>query len=399
MELGAEEAGAQRAAADDAAHASARFAAARRPKVALVHYWLVNMRGGERVLEALCELFPDADIFTHAYDPAAIAPVITRHKVTTSFIGKLPGAVRHYQKYLPLMPMALEELDLSAYDLVISSESGPAKGVITRPDALHVCYCHSPMRYAWDHYHLYRRHAGLIRRLVMPLAMHRLRQWDVTSAARVDHFIANSSFVAQRIRKYYRREADVVFPPVDVARFAASLTPGEGYLLVGELVHYKRVDLAIAAFNAMEKPLTIVGDGEERTRLERSAGPTVTFKGRLPDAELQAAYAACRALIFPHEEDFGIVPVEAMAAGRPVIAYGRGGVRDSVIDGQTGLFFQEQTVPALIAAVEQFENETGRFDAGRIADHAAGFSRDIFKAKIVENLKGLGHPALAGLFG
>ncbi|HXZ68679.1 MAG TPA: glycosyltransferase, partial [Alphaproteobacteria bacterium] len=205
------------------------------------------MRGGERVLEALCELFPDADVYTHVYDPAAISERIKAHKIRTTFVAKLPGARRHYRKYLPLMPLALEELDLSAYDLVISSEAGPAKGVITRPDALHVCYCHSPMRYTWDLYHTYRQSAGALTKLMMSPLLHGMRLWDVSSAARVDHFIANSAFVASRIRKYYRRDADVVFPPVDVDTCHPGPS-GEQYLLVSELVPYKRVDLAIQAF-------------------------------------------------------------------------------------------------------------------------------------------------------
>jgi len=364
----------------------------RRPKVALIHYWLIRMRGGERVLEALCEMFPEADIFTHAYDPAEISDRIKQHKISTTFIGRLPGATRHYQKYLPLMPLALEELDLSDYDVVISSESGPAKGVVTRPDALHICYCHSPMRYAWDHYHLYRQKAGRLTRLAMPVLMHGLRQWDVASAARVDHFIANSSFVASRIRKYYRRDSDIVHPPVDVDAFAISNEVSDAYLLVGELVAYKRADLAIAAFTKMGKRLIVIGDGEERRRIGEGAGPTIEFMGRAPQEVLRRAYATSRALIFPNEEDFGIVPVEAMAAGRPVIALGRGGALDSVVEGETGLFFREQTVDALIAAVERFEAEQIRFVPERIAAHARRFSLGAFKHGITQSLSGLGHP-------
>jgi glycosyltransferase involved in cell wall biosynthesis len=391
---------AQRPALQDPA-AAPRWSVAlnRPPRVALIHYWLVRMRGGERVLEALAEMFPAADIFTHVVDPEALSDTLKRHSIKTTFISRLPGATRHYQKYLPLMPLALEELDLSAYDVVISSESGPAKGVVTRPDALHVCYCHSPMRYVWDHYNLYRQRAGLISRLAMPAAMHGLRMWDVASAARVDHFIANSSFVSQRIRKYYRRESDIVHPPVDVEAFACNEAPSAAYLLVGELVAYKRADLAIAAFTKMGKRLVVIGDGEERRRVQQGAGPTIEFKGRASPETLRAAYASCRALIFPNEEDFGIVPVEAMAAGRPVIALGRGGALDSVIDGETGLFFREQTVDALIAAVERFEAEQSRFVPARIAAQAGRFSRSAFKSGIARSMSGLRHPYADALFG
>jgi glycosyltransferase involved in cell wall biosynthesis len=365
-------------------------AAKARPKVALVHYWLVTMRGGERVLEALCELFPEADIFTHVYDPSAISSVINSHRVRTTFIGRLPGAIRHYRNYLPLMPLALEELDLSAYDLVISSEAGPAKGVITRPDALHVCYCHSPMRYAWDQYHVYRRSAGRLAKLLMGPLMHHMRLWDVTSAARVDHFIANSAFVASRILKYYRRDADVIFPPVDVGSFSESAEIGEHYLFVGELVPYKRVDLAVEAFTRMGRKLVIIGDGDQRRKLERKAGPSVEFKGRVSPAELRNAYSTCRALIFPGEEDFGIVPVEAMASGRPVIAFGRGGALETVIDGETGVFFYEQTVAALIASVKDFETRQAEFDSHRAILQAQSFSADVFKARMIKALKAWG---------
>jgi glycosyltransferase involved in cell wall biosynthesis len=367
--------------------------------VALIHYWLIRMRGGERVLEALCEMFPEADIFTHVVDPDAISPTLKRHRIRTTFIAKLPGAKRHYQKYLPLMPLALEELDLSDYDIIISSESGPAKGVVTRPDALHVCYCHSPMRYAWDHYHLYKKKAGRLTRLVMPPLMHQLRIWDVASAARVDHFIANSAFVASRIRKYYRRDSDIVHPPVDVEAFAPAPTQSDAYLLVGELVAYKRADLAIAAFTKMGKRLIVIGDGEERQRVQQGAGANIEFLGRASFDRLREAYASCRALIFPNEEDFGIVPVEAMASGRPVIALGRGGARDSIVEGETGLFFEEQSVDGLIAAVERFEAERGRFSTPRIVEHARRFSREAFKSHMRKSLAALHHPYADTLIG
>ncbi len=355
-------------------------------RVAIIHYWLVTMRGGERVLERLLELFPEADIFTHVYDPAAMSATIRAHRVRTSFIQKLPGAKKHYQAYLPLMPMALEQLDLRGYDLVISSESGPAKGVITAPDALHLCYVHSPMRYLWDHYHDYRDEAGWLKRAVMPVLCHGLRQWDTSSAARVDRVLANSRFIRHRIAKAWRREAEVVHPPVDPALFTQSDDVGPGYLWVGQLVPYKRADLAIDAFNALGLPLTVVGDGPQAAMLKKRAGPTIRMIPRLGFDELRRAYARCRALVCTGEEDFGIVAVEVMASGRPVIAYGRGGALDSVVESRTGLFFPEQTTEALIAAVQQLERWLPHFDPAAATARARDFAPERFDAGVLEAL-------------
>jgi glycosyltransferase involved in cell wall biosynthesis len=359
------------------------------PRVAIVHYWLVSMRGGEKVLEALCELFPEADIFTHVYNAEAMSPALRKHRVFTTFINGLPFARKHYQKYLPLMPTALETLDLSAYDVVISSESGPAKGVIVRPDALHICYCHSPMRYIWDQYATYRASAGFLTRLAMPWIANSLRQWDVTSAARVDHFVANSKAVARRIRKYWRRDADVIAPPVDVSRFDAFTPREDFYLHVGELVPYKRADLAVRACSMLDRRLIVIGDGPEMKNLKRMAGPTVEFVGRLPDELLAEHYARCRALLFPAEEDFGIVPVEAMASGAPVIAFGRGGSEDTIVDGHTGVVFHEQTVASMLSAIIEFEMDASRFSAENIAAHAAKFERAVFKERFAQTVRTL----------
>lgn len=352
-------------------------------KVAIVHYWLVGMRGGEKVLEQLLVLYPDAVILTHVYDPDSVSPLIRKAEVRETFIGRLPGAKTHYQKYLPLMPRALEELDMQEFDLIVSSESGPAKGIIPRPDAVHLCYCHSPMRYIWDHYHVYRAGAGRLTRALMPFLAHKLRIWDVTSAARVDVFVANSSFIAQRIRKFYRREAEVVAPPVAVEEFAISETVGDHYLLAGELVSYKRPDLAIAAFNASGRKLTVVGDGPMRKALEAMAGLNITFRGRVPFAELKREFATCQALIFPGEEDFGIVPVEVMASGRPVVALGRGGALDSVVPGKTGVFFEEPSVAALNGAVDALEADPGMLTTPQaIRAHAETFSEAVFRERM-----------------
>lgn len=348
------------------------------PRVAIVHYWLVAMRGGERVIERLLDLYPQADIFTHVYDPAAMSAKIRRAKVTTSFIGKLPAARRAYQYYLPLMPMALEGLDLRGYDLVISSESGPAKGVITDPGSLHVCYCHSPMRYLWDHYHLYRRDMSWPVRLVMPTAYHRLRQWDLASSARVDRIAANSSFIQNRIRKSWRRESEVIHPPVDTALFTPSLDIDDHYLWVGQMVPYKRPDLAVEAFNRTGDPLLMVGTGGMLKKLRAIAKPNIRFVERLNFTELRRAYARCRALVFTAEEDFGIVPVEAMASGRPVLAYGRGGVCDSVVPESSGLFFERQEVDSLVDAITRMERWLPQFDPRAAVARAQAFAPERF---------------------
>jgi glycosyltransferase involved in cell wall biosynthesis len=347
-------------------------------RVAIIHYWLVGMRGGERVLERLLHLYPQADIFTHAYNPAAVSEHIRAQKVTTSFIQKLPGATRHYQKYLPLMPMALEEFDLRGYDLVISSESGPAKGVIAAPDALHVCYCHSPMRYLWDHYHHYRESAGWLTQRIMPPIFNYLRQWDTNSAARVDHFVANSNFIKQRIARAWRRDADVVHPPVATHEFRQSQDVTERYLWVGQMIAYKRPDIVVDAFNRLGLPLLMVGDGNMGAEIRRRAKSNITVLQRLDFAGLKEAYATCKALIFSAEEDFGIVPVEANASGRPVIAYARGGINDSIIPGETGLFFNEQTPEAIISTIQQFAKWLPDFNPSAAIENAGRFSPDHF---------------------
>lgn len=347
-------------------------------RVAIVHYWLVGMRGGERVLERLLHLFPDADIFTHVYVPEAVSDTIRARTVRTSFIQRLPGARRHYQKYLPLMPLALEQLDLTGYDLVISSEAGPAKGVIAAPDALHLCYCHSPMRYLWDHYHHYRATAGWATRTLMPSVFHYLRQWDVTSAARVDRFVANSSFIQRRIRRAWNREASVVHPPVAVDAFRPVDDVGPGYLWVGQMIAYKRPDLALDTFNRLGLPLTMVGDGDMAAALKKRAGPNISFRERLSFAELQRAYASARALVFTAEEDFGIVPVEANASGRPAIVLGRAGTLDSIVPDETGLYFMDQNVDSLSEAVERMEAWLPHFDPAAAVRQAQRFRPEVF---------------------
>lgn len=340
-------------------------------KTALIHYWLVNDRGGEKVLARLAEQFPDADLFTHVYDPAAMPEEIRRMPIRTTFIQKLPFAKKYYKNYLPLMPWALRRIDLSGYDLIISSESGPAKGIRKPEGATHICYCHTPMRYLWDMSDEYYQNASLLKKLGMKIFLPWLRKWDLWSATQVDRFIANSQFVAERIKNIYGREAEVVYPPVDVEHFQTlERDPQEFYLFFGQLTAYKRADLAIEAFNRLGLRLIVAGDGEEFEKLKTLNSElgtrNIEFLGRISDEERDELYSQAKALIFPGIEDFGIIPVEAQAAGCPVIAYGKGGALETVVENETGLFFEEQTADALCAAIQKFHSTIGR-EAGAIA--------------------------------
>jgi glycosyltransferase involved in cell wall biosynthesis len=348
------------------------------PRVAISHEWLTIPGGSEKVVLALLELFPDADIYTTVYDPAPWPPAIRSARVHTSFLDRLPGATRFYPRLLPLMNMAFESFDLSRYDLVISSNHACAKNVITRPETLHVCYCHTPMRYAWDPGFFGGERLSLPERTLLPMLLPRLRREDVIASKRPDYFVANSSHVAARIRKHYRRDAVVIHPPVEVGRFLDVPRDGDGdyYLFLGRLVPYKRADLAIAACTALDRALKIVGGGRAGEAARAAAGPRVEFLGEVDDDELARILAGARALLFPGEEDFGIVPVEAQASGLPVIAYGLGGARDSVIDGETGLLFARQSVESLSDAILRFEEL--RLDEAPIRENARRFSRDRF---------------------
>lgn len=368
-------------------------------RVAIVHYWFLNRRGGERVVEAICRLFPQADIFTLLCDPDALSSALRKHKVTTSFLQGIPGSRRWHRHLLPLMPLAGEQFDLRDYDVVISSESGPSKGVLTSPGTCHICYCHTPMRYAWDFYQDYKNRSGLgpLRRTAFALTTHYARLWDRAAADRVDFFAANSHNVALRIKKFYRRDAEVIYPPVDVSSASLSRNHGDYYLMVGQLVAYKRADLAIEACNRLGRPLRIVGNGEEYKRLSRLAGTCVTFMGGLTDDEVRRQYANCRALIFPGEEDFGIVPVEAQAFGKPVIAFGRGGVRETVIAAEpdsvppelaTGVFFHEPSPESLCDAILRFETLESRFQAEVVRSHALQFDSSVFLSAMAGFVRG-----------
>lgn len=351
-------------------------------RCALVHYWLLGMRGGEKVLEALCRLFPDSDIFTLFYDPDRVSPLIRSHRVITSFLNPFR---RHYRSLLPLMPAALEHFDLREYDLVISSESGPAKGVITSGNTRHICYCHSPMRYLWDLYPAYVHDwtRSRLRRGVMATLTNYLRVWDYASAARVDEFIANSGNVQKRIWKAYRRGSEIIYPPVDVESFYYS-PPEDYYLVVSELVPYKRVADAARCFSKTKRRLKIVGDGPEYSVLRKIAGKTVEFCGRVSDSELRDLYAHCRALVMPGEEDFGIVAVEAIASGKPVIALGKGGVLESVPDQdpRAGFFYMHPGEEPLKRAIENFERWETSLCPAAIRSFASRFSEERFRREI-----------------
>jgi len=354
-------------------------------KVAIIHYWLVGMRGGEQVLEALLDLYPEADIFTHVYVPEAVSDKIRSHLVCTTFINKLPQSAKLYQSYLPLMPLALESLDLTGYDLVISSESGPAKGVLAPPTALHVCYCHTPMRYIWDFYHRYRRQAGFWTRTLMPPLCHYLRLWDVTTAARVDAFAANSVNVARRIDRFYgRRDVTVIPAPIHAAAFDPTCERGNRYLVVGELVAYKQPELAVEACLLMNRPLTVIGGGPLLDRLRALArGHDIEVLGRQETAVVREHLSRCRALLFPGEEDFGLVPLEAMASGAPVIALARGGALETVIDGETGILYSGETAQDLARAMERFE-QISSFPPSRLSQRAAQFDIAIFRRQFLD---------------
>ncbi len=350
-------------------------------RVALVHYWLLGMRGGEKVLEAFCRIFPEADIFTLFYDPEKVSDTIRARRVTTSFLNP---ARRYYRSLLPLMPFALEHLDLRGYDLIISSESGPAKGLMLNASSRHICYCHSPMRYLWDLYpdYLHDWTHSRWRRAVMSLSANYLRLWDFASAARVDEFIANSENVQKRLWRAYRRHSRVVHPPVSVESFYYR-PPLDYFLLVSELVAYKRVMDAVLWFSQSGRRLRIVGDGPEFSALKAAAAHNIEFCGRISDTELREQYARCRAVIQPGEEDFGIVSVEALASGKPVIGLGRGGVLEIAQGAKHAGFLYSQPGPdALEDAILDFEALEETIRPTELQRIASQFSEDEFAENI-----------------
>ena len=350
-------------------------------KVAIIHDWLVNYGGAERVVEAFLEIYPDADIYTLVYDEKKMGKTFHKEKVKTTFIQKFPKATKIYTKLLPFMPYAFEELDLSEYDLVISSSSCCAKGVITGPNTKHISYVHSPMRYAWDLYHDYKKRSGKMTRFFMGIFMKSLRQWDYTSSQRIDIILANSNYVAKRINKFWNRECQVIYPPVDIDRLSPNgKEPEDFYVVFSRFVPYKRIDLAIEACKKLNRKLIVIGDGEQREYLKSLSNDNIIFTGRISDEEVKDYLQRCKAMIFCAEEDFGIVPLEAQACGRPVIAYGKGGALETIVDEVTGVFFGKQEIENVVEGIKKFEKLN--LDTNEIYNHAMKFSRERFKKEI-----------------
>lgn len=356
-------------------------------RIALVHDYLVQYGGAERVLECFTEIFPHAHIYTIVHDKEVMHGVFEDKKIHTSFLQKFPLARKKHRMFPMFMPAAIEQFDFSKYDVVLSDSSSYAKGIITNPETLHICYMHTPMRYAWDDCQKYTDDFGLPRfiKKTVPFFMNYIRLWDWVSAERVDKFIANSNFVAKRIRKYYKKNSTVINPPVAVDEFYVENNPEKRedyFLMVGRLITYKRHDIAIKAFNKLGLKLKIIGRGPEMKKLQKIAGPNIEFLGRVEDEDLPKYYANCKAFIFPQEEDFGIVAVEAMSAGRPLIAYRGGDIVEHMEEGKTGIFFDKQSAEDIIEAVEKFDDSS--YDGNYIRSKAIKFDREAFKRNIKE---------------
>ncbi len=356
-------------------------------KVALVHDWLTNFGGAERLIEIFHRIFPEAPIYTLLYDQTRLPESFKAMDIRTSFLQKMHFSRKKHQWLLQFMPIAIEQFDLSEYDLVLSSSTACAKGVITRAGTCHISYCNTPMRYAWDFYHEYTEKKGFLLRFYIAWQMNRIRQWDRLSADRVDYFIANSQNVARRIQKHYRRDSHVIYPPVDTKFYhpaGEALNVGNYFLCAGRLVGYKRIDLAVQVFSQLKLPLWVAGDGAEYKSLKKLAGSTIKFLGKVPDDELRTLYRQCRAFVFPGEEDFGIMPLEAQACGRPVIAFGKGGALETVVEGKTGTFFKEQSTDSLVQAVERFLQSETNFSPEIITAHTKKFAVEEFEDQILE---------------
>jgi glycosyltransferase involved in cell wall biosynthesis len=375
------------------------------PKIAIVHEWLVTVAGAERVLSEMLACFPSADLFAVVdFLKDGAADDIKKRVRGTTFIQRLPAARRRYRGYLPLMPLAIEQLDLSAYDIVLSSSHAVAKGVITGPDQLHVSYVHTPMRYIWDLQHQYLRESRLNRGVKGWLArwlLHRLRLWDMRSATGVDRFVANSHYVRRRIAKAYRRDARVIYPPVDVAGFTLGSAKEEFYLTASRFVPYTRIDAIVEAFAGMpERRLVVIGDGPDRAKIERKAGPNITLWGHQSKDVMIDHMQRARAFVFAAEEDFGILPVEVQACGTPVLAYGKGGALETIVplgqDRPTGMFFFEQSASAIRAAVAQFETVTNRFTPENCRAQAMNFAAERFRREMSEYVAVAWNEWLAG---
>ena len=360
-------------------------------RIAFICDWLTGMRGGERCLEAVCEIYPDADVFTLVHFPGAVSETIESHKIRTSYIQRLPGNIKNFRRYLLFFPHAIQKFDLSGYDLVLSFSHCVAKAVKPPPDIPHICYCYTPMRYAWHMQHAYLDTLRQPKRLLAECVLNYLRRWDRKASSRVTHFIAISKNVQNRIKQAYNRDSIVIYPPVECDRFAISSDDDGYYLIVSALVPYKRVDIAVKAFAAAGQKLVIVGNGPELLRLKSMASANIFFVDNADDNEVVEYFKKCRALIFPGEEDFGIVPLEAQACGKPVIAFGKGGALETVIEldqtpnartNATGIFFYEQSPQALRQAVSRFEKVRDWFDPRKCRDNALRFGRSIYQKNI-----------------
>lgn len=357
-------------------------------KIAIVHEWFVDYMGSEKCVESFTNLWPESSVFAliDFLGESDRKKILKGKHAITSFIQKLPRARSSHRTYLPLYPLAIEQLDVSEFDVVLSSSHSVAKGVLSNSKQLHICYCHTPMRYAWDLYHQYINESGLqkgIKGFFAKYFLHKIRIWDYVSAKRVDYFIANSKYIAKRINKVYGRDADVIYPPVDVERFTLETEKEDYYLVVARFVPYKRVDIVIEAFSKHpNKKLIVVGGGPDENRLKKMAASNIEFKGYQSDLQLIKLIQKAKAFIYAAEEDFGITIVEAQAAGTPIIAYGVGGANETVINGESGVLFYEQTAASLLNAIKHFENNYMRFDPRYIHNRAQKFSRAIFEEKI-----------------
>lgn len=357
-------------------------------KTAIVHEWLVNYMGSEKCVESFTNIWPEAEIFTLIdFLDKHQREIITKGKPSvTSFLQKLPKAKTKYRNYLPLMPLAIEQFDLSSYDVIISSSHAVAKGALTGANQLHVCYCHTPIRYGWDLYNQYLREAGLekgFKGFIAKMILHYIRMWDISSLNRVDYFIANSKYIARRIKKVYQKDAAVIYPPVDVTKFKLYDKKEDFYLAAARFVPYKKMDLIVEAFAGMpDKKLKVIGTGPDEAKIKSLAASNIEFMGYVNDETLQDQMGKAKAFVFAAEEDFGITNVEAMACGTPVIAFGKGGATETILDGETGLFFTEQTPASLAEAVNRFEDNYSYFRPEVISKHAQKFSRKRFEQEI-----------------
>lgn len=376
----------------------------KKPRIAIIHDWLTGMRGGEKCLEVFCELFPEATLFTLLREKGSASPTIEGMDIRTSFLQGIPGITQKYRNFLPLFPAAIESFDLSKYDLILSSSHCVAKGVKVPAGALHISYCHTPARYLWQFFDEYFASENPLKRRVIKYFIESLKKWDLRSNKRVDHFVANSKNVRNRIKEFYSRDADVIYPPVDVTPKTLPLLSerlqeiehtahGPYYLVVSALVPYKRIDIAIEAFNKSGKRLIVIGTGPELEKLRKEASVNIAFLGWVSDEELVDHYSGCQALVFPGEEDFGIVPLEAQAYGKPVIAYGKGGALETVVPigsagaEPTGVFFFEKTAEALNGAIDVFEKSRGAFNANGIRSNALKFNRERFKQEVMDYIE------------